>query len=85
MPPIRGILTGVCPGWESTALGRVPAGGGATFGHVWRTSNAGHNAAFLKTPGRWTVPFYDSYSFRVTDVSQAGGWPPVTSMILSAR
>jgi ribosomal protein S18 acetylase RimI-like enzyme len=43
-----------------------------------------HSPAFLETPNPRTVPFYERHGFRVTSISQAGGCPPVTSMLRPA-
>jgi ribosomal protein S18 acetylase RimI-like enzyme len=43
--------------------------------------DADHSPAFLETPNPRTVPFYERYGFRVTNVSQAGACPPLTSML----
>ena len=47
--------------------------------------DADHSPAFLETPNRRTVPFYERHGFRVTCVSQAGACPPVTSMLRAAQ
>jgi ribosomal protein S18 acetylase RimI-like enzyme len=47
--------------------------------------DADHSPAFLETPNRRTVPFYERHGFRVTRVSQAGACPPVTSMLRAAQ
>jgi GNAT superfamily N-acetyltransferase len=41
--------------------------------------------AFLETPNPRTVPFYERHGFVVSNVSQAGACPPVTSMRRPAR
>jgi GNAT superfamily N-acetyltransferase len=41
--------------------------------------------AFLETPSPRTVPFYERHGFVVTNVSQAGACPPVTSLRRPAR
>jgi ribosomal protein S18 acetylase RimI-like enzyme len=47
--------------------------------------DADHLPAFLETPNRGTVPFYERHGFAVTGVSRAGACPPVTSMLRHAR
>jgi ribosomal protein S18 acetylase RimI-like enzyme len=47
--------------------------------------DADHSPAFLETPNPRTVPFYERHGFRVTNVSQAGACPPVTSMLRAAQ
>ena len=41
--------------------------------------------AFLETPNPRTVPFYERHGFGVTNISQAGACPPVTSMLRPAQ
>jgi GNAT superfamily N-acetyltransferase len=43
--------------------------------------DADHLPAFLETPNPRTVPFYERHGFSVVGVAQAGGCPPVTSMV----
>jgi ribosomal protein S18 acetylase RimI-like enzyme len=47
--------------------------------------DADHSPAFLETPNPRTLPFYERHGFRVTNVSQAGACPPVTSMLRAAQ
>ena len=47
--------------------------------------DADHSPAFLETPNPRTVAFYERHGFRVTNVSQAGACPPVTSMLRAAQ
>jgi GNAT superfamily N-acetyltransferase len=47
--------------------------------------DADHLPAYLETPNPRTVPFYERHGFDVTAVSQAGGCPPVTSMLREGR
>lgn len=47
--------------------------------------DADHLPAFLETPNPRTVPFYERHGFEVVGVAQAGGCPPLTSMLRAAR
>jgi ribosomal protein S18 acetylase RimI-like enzyme len=47
--------------------------------------DADHLPAFLETPNPRTVPFYERHGFSVLGVAQAGGCPPLTSMLRAAR
>jgi len=47
--------------------------------------DADHSPAFLETPNPRTLPFYERHGFRVTSVSQAGAYPPMTSMLRPAH
>lgn len=47
--------------------------------------DADHLPAFLETPNPATVAFYERHGFSVVGVAQAGGCPPVTSMVRAAR
>lgn len=44
-----------------------------------------HLPAYLETPSPRTIPFYQHHGFEVTNVAQAGGCPPITSMLRAAQ
>ena len=44
-----------------------------------------HLPAYLETPSPRTIPFYERHGFEITNVAQAGGCPPITSMLRAAR
>jgi ribosomal protein S18 acetylase RimI-like enzyme len=41
--------------------------------------------AYLETPNPRTIPLYERHGFAVTAVARAGGCPPVTCMLRTAR
>ena len=44
-----------------------------------------HLPAYLESPNPRNISFYERHGFEVTAVSQAGGCPPVYSMLRTAR
>ena len=54
--------------------------GAALLGHGLARVDADRVPAFLETPNPRTVPFYERHGFVVSNISQAGACPPVTSM-----
>jgi ribosomal protein S18 acetylase RimI-like enzyme len=78
------------PHWYLPWLGVDPAHQGVGMGshllqQCLRRVDADHCAAFLETPNPRTVSLYERHGFRVTNVSQAGTCPPVTSMLRAAQ
>ena len=47
--------------------------------------DASHLPAYLETPNRRTISFYERHGFEVTGDAQAGTCPPVTFMLRAAR
>jgi ribosomal protein S18 acetylase RimI-like enzyme len=73
------------PHWYLPWLGVDAALQGAGLGaallrHGLARVDADRVPAFLETPNPRTVPFYERHGFVVSNVSQAGACPPVTSM-----
>jgi ribosomal protein S18 acetylase RimI-like enzyme len=78
------------PHWYLPWLGVDSARQGTGLGadllrQCLRRVDADHSPAFLETPNPRTVPFYERHGFRVTNISQAGSSPPVTSMLRPAQ
>ena len=40
---------------------------------------------YLETPSPRTIPFYERHGFEITNVTQAGSCPPITSMLRAAQ
>lgn len=72
--------------WLGVDSARQGAGlGGQLLGRCLELVDADHLPAFLETPNPQTVHLYERYGFTVANVSQAGGCPPVTSMLRPSR
>jgi GNAT superfamily N-acetyltransferase len=70
---------GVRPAMQGTGLG------GRLLTHCLTKVDGDHLPAFLETPNRRTVPFYQRHGFEVTGIAQAGACPPVTLMLRASR
>jgi GNAT superfamily N-acetyltransferase len=72
--------------WLAVDGSRQHAGlGGRLLARGLARVDADRLPAFLETPNPRTVPFYERHGFEVIAVAQAGGCPPVTSMLRPAR
>ena len=59
--------------------------GGELMRQCLTTVDADHMPAYLESPNRRNLSFYERHGFEVTGESQAGACPPVISMLRAAR
>ena len=72
--------------WLGVDCARQGGGlGGELLDHCLTFVDSEGLPAFLETPNPRTVPFYERHGFEVVGVAQAGGCPPVTSMLRPVR